>query len=170
MNSHSSRAIVTNGLKQPTQIQRGPRQWISIWPCSRWGLPCHDVLPRVRCALTAPFHPYRQTEVCRRSTLCCTCRRLSPPRRYLAPCPMEPGLSSRSSKDEPATVRLTLARRLRSSGVKYKRCSALIATLPTAQLQSQIVGLFFSHAANLGRQLGGLGRCQFLQQGGDNMG
>ena len=170
MNSHSSRAIVTNGLKQPTQIQRGPRQWISIWPCSRWGLPCHDVLPRVRCALTAPFHPYRQTEVCRRSTLCCTCRRLSPPRRYLAPCPMEPGLSSRSSKDEPATVRLTLARRLRSSGAKYKRCSALIATLPTAQLQSQIVGLFFSHAANLGRQLGGLGRRQFLQQGGDNMG
>ena len=30
-----------------------------IWPCSRWGLPCHAVLPRVRCALTAPFHPYR---------------------------------------------------------------------------------------------------------------
>ena len=29
-----------------------------------------------------------------RSPLCCTCRRLTPPRRYLAPCPMEPGLSS----------------------------------------------------------------------------
>ena len=25
------------------------------------GLPCRDVLPRARCALTAPFHPYRQT-------------------------------------------------------------------------------------------------------------
>ena len=30
----------------------------------------------------------------RRSTLCCTFRRLAPPRCYLALCPMEPGLSS----------------------------------------------------------------------------
>ncbi len=30
----------------------------------------------------------------RRSTLCCTFRRLAPPRNYLAPCPVEPGLSS----------------------------------------------------------------------------
>ena len=61
VNSHSSRIVVTNDLKRPTRIQRGQRRWISIWPCSRWGLPCRDVLPRARCALTAPFHPYRQT-------------------------------------------------------------------------------------------------------------
>ena len=30
----------------------------------------------------------------RRSTLCCTFRRLTPPRGYLASCPVEPGLSS----------------------------------------------------------------------------
>jgi hypothetical protein len=30
----------------------------------------------------------------RRFALCCTGRRLAPPRRYLAPCPVEPGLSS----------------------------------------------------------------------------
>ncbi len=30
----------------------------------------------------------------RRFALCCTSRRLTPPRRYLALCPMEPGLSS----------------------------------------------------------------------------
>ena len=30
----------------------------------------------------------------RRSALCCTFRRFTPPRRYLALCPMEPGLSS----------------------------------------------------------------------------
>jgi hypothetical protein len=30
----------------------------------------------------------------RRSIFCCTFRRLTPPRRYLAPCPQEPGLSS----------------------------------------------------------------------------
>ena len=30
-----------------------------IWSCSRWGLPCRWMLPSTRCALTAPFHPYR---------------------------------------------------------------------------------------------------------------
>ena len=30
----------------------------------------------------------------RRYFFCCTFRRLTPPRRYLAPCPVEPGLSS----------------------------------------------------------------------------
>ena len=30
----------------------------------------------------------------RRSSLCCTCRGLAPPRCYLAPCSLEPGLSS----------------------------------------------------------------------------
>ena len=30
----------------------------------------------------------------RRSALCCTGRGFTPPRRYLAPCPVEPGLSS----------------------------------------------------------------------------
>ncbi len=74
----------------------GHASWIPIWSCSRWGLPCRDVLPRTRCALTAPFHPYRLpvNRKRRRSSLCCTCRRLAPPRHYLALCPMEPGLSS----------------------------------------------------------------------------
>ena len=31
-----------------------------IWSCSGWGLPSHEVLPLARCALTAPFHPYRR--------------------------------------------------------------------------------------------------------------
>src|SRR5690606_3489471 len=52
------------------------------------------LLPATRCALTAPFHPYRCPEALRRYTFCCTFRRLAPPRRYLAPCPVEPGLSS----------------------------------------------------------------------------
>ncbi len=50
-----------------------------------------------RCALAAPFHPclcLPRTEGHRRSALCCTFRRLAPPRRYLASCPVEPGLSS----------------------------------------------------------------------------
>ena len=36
-------------------------------------------------------------------SFCCTFRRLAPPRRYLAPCPVEPGLSSASARDD-ATV------------------------------------------------------------------
>lgn len=30
-----------------------------IWSCSGWSLPCNQLLPVARCALTAPFHPYR---------------------------------------------------------------------------------------------------------------
>ena len=51
--------------------------------------------PRRRWALTPPFHPYHAPlRAVRRSALCCTSRRLAPPRRYLALCSVEPGLSS----------------------------------------------------------------------------
>jgi len=65
-----------------------------IWSCSGWGLPCRRVLPPARCALTAPFHPCRPLARGRRCIFCGTFRGLAPPRRYLAPCPAEPGLSS----------------------------------------------------------------------------
>ena len=58
VSSHSSRARVTTRLKQPTRVQRGPRQRTPIWSCSERGLPCRNLLPAARCALTAPFHPY----------------------------------------------------------------------------------------------------------------
>ena len=54
------------------------------------------LLPDSRCALTAPFHPYHAPEGRSAVSFCCTFRRLAPPRRYLAPCPVEPGLSSAS--------------------------------------------------------------------------
>ena len=66
------------------------------------------LLPVARCALTAPFHPYRVTSD-RRYIFCGTFRRLTPPRRYLAPCPMEPGLSSILSCDKTATAQPTLS-------------------------------------------------------------
>lgn len=56
--SHSSAILVTKHLKRPTREPRGPRVCPPIWSCSGWGLPCHAVLPRMRCALTAPFQPY----------------------------------------------------------------------------------------------------------------
>jgi len=91
--NHSSGTAVTSILKRPTRRHRGQRHGLPIWSCSRWGLPCRKLLPVARCALTAPFHPYRYQR-CRRYLFCCTFRRLAPPRRYLAPCPVEPGLSS----------------------------------------------------------------------------
>ncbi len=33
-----------------------------IWSCSGRGLPCRELLPVARCALTAPFHPYPATQ------------------------------------------------------------------------------------------------------------
>jgi len=94
--NHSSGTAVTGSLKQPTRKRRGQRHCFPIWSCSRWGLPSRRMLPPARCALTAPFHPYRSKPggFDWRYTFCCTFRGLTPPRGYLAPCPVEPGLSS----------------------------------------------------------------------------
>jgi len=80
-------------LKQPTRIQRGPRLWIPIWSCSEWGLPCHACY-QPRGALLPHHFTLTGSELLRRYIFCGTFRRLTPPRRYLALCPMEPGLSS----------------------------------------------------------------------------
>ena len=47
---------------------------LPIWSCSVWGLPCPGTLLPGRCALTAPFHPYRRPCGRRRYVLCCTFR------------------------------------------------------------------------------------------------
>ena len=72
-----------------------------IWSCSRWGLPCH-ICYQMRGALL-PHHftltdPHRNED--RRYIFCGTFRQLTLPRRYLAPCPMEPGLSSLCAKQK----------------------------------------------------------------------
>ncbi len=59
------------------------------------------LLPKIRCALTAPFHPYLIIHrKIRRFAFCCTCRHITVtnyvPRYYLALCSMESGLSSPS--------------------------------------------------------------------------
>ena len=64
-----------------------------------------DRSPGRWCALTAPLHPYpvHHEAVC----FCGAIRRVSPPGRYPAPCPVEPGLSSPSACAEGAVVRPT---------------------------------------------------------------
>jgi len=69
-----------------------------IWSCSGWGLPCHR-----RCRRRGALLPHLFTltgpspDGLRRCLFCGTFRRLAPPRNYLAPCPVEPGLSSPAS-------------------------------------------------------------------------
>ena len=95
VDSHSSGTDVATCLKQPTRSQRGSRHTGTYLVLLRVGFTMPLLLPEARCALTAPFHPYLFSRTNhRRSALCCTGRRLSPPRCYLALYPVEPGLSS----------------------------------------------------------------------------
>ena len=74
VDNHSSGTTVTGCLKQPTRESARNRRrgthnlpdwgrcafrYSPIWSCSGRGLPCRGLLPVARCALTAPFHPYR---------------------------------------------------------------------------------------------------------------
>jgi hypothetical protein len=104
--SHSSRAYVAVRLKRPTREQRGPRLMLPYLVLLRVGFTLPPVLPQARCALTAPFHPYRQPKSLRRYIFCGTGRGLTPPRHYLALCPMEPGLSSMPRRTQRLSSRL----------------------------------------------------------------
>ena len=106
VSNHSSGMHVAVHLKQPTRKharaarcrpERTPTDLFPYLALLRAGFAVPSLLPATRCALTAPFHPYqpRANPWLRRFAFCCTFRGLAPPRRYLAPCPMEPGLSSR---------------------------------------------------------------------------
>ena len=96
-----------------------------IWSCSKWGLPCRRVLPPARCALTAPFHPYRdptpKRPALRRFAFCCTFRGLTPPRRYLALCPWSPDFPPRLRA---AVAWPTPARMVEACGREGKRFAA----------------------------------------------
>ncbi len=106
-NDHSSRPTVTSGLKQPTRFLRGPRKWNPIWSCSEWGLPYRSVARLVvRSYRTVSPLPRMSCDIVRRFALCCTFRRLAPPRRYLALCPVEPGLSSPALRQQRPSGRL----------------------------------------------------------------
>ncbi len=91
-----------------TRVERAaPRPCLALL---RVGFAMRPPLPAARCALTAPFHPYLCSRGShRRSALCGTFRRLSPPGGYPAPCPVELGLSSRGS-GFPSHRRSSLAR------------------------------------------------------------
>ena len=117
-----------SSLKQPTRKRRGPRHGFPIWSCSGWGLPCRSCY-HVRGALLP--HHFTLTSRNWRYILCCTGRGFSPPRRYLAPCPVEPGLSSSSTslaRAKPAIIQLT-ARNLTRYGSSWSTYFAQVRLL-----------------------------------------
>ena len=63
---------------------------ISIWSCSRWGFPCVFCYQKTGALLP---HLFTLASI-RRSIFCGTIPGVTPARCYLAPCSLEPGLSS----------------------------------------------------------------------------
>ena len=82
---HSSRTIFAYGLMQPTRTAdlKTGHHAVPIRSCSGRGLPMPFPLPKKRCALTAPFHPYlpRQAVI-----FCGAFPRIAPAGRYPASC------------------------------------------------------------------------------------
>src|SRR6185369_14836601 len=73
-----------------------------IRPCSAWGFACRPRCRGSRCALTAPFHPYPERSLRRRSrryVFCATFLRVTPTGISPARCPRESGLSSPPSAE-----------------------------------------------------------------------
>ncbi|AHF78649.1 hypothetical protein Sant_3669 [Sodalis praecaptivus] len=96
VDSHSSRPALARWLKQPTRVQYGPYHVNPYLALLRveFTVPRTVTSRAVRSYRTLSPLPVPACAGHRRFALCCTCRGFAPPRRYLAPCPMEPGLSS----------------------------------------------------------------------------
>ncbi len=106
-NNHSSGTAVTDCLKQPTRESVRDRRWatrpntpfggVVRCPTPLFGLAPSGVYRAASCYQSRGAllpHLFTLTRQAWRYIFCGTFRRLAPPRRYLAPCPKEPGLSS----------------------------------------------------------------------------
>ena len=91
VDNHSSRRQITLPLKQPTRTLDGPSIEFLF------GLATSGVYLAARCyqrhGVLLP-HPFTLTVFTAVCSLLHWSWAVTPPRRYLAPCPMEPGLSS----------------------------------------------------------------------------
>ena len=89
---HLSSPDVTIGLKRPTRGTGRASLCPPIRSCSRWGFPQPAGHPAAGELLP---HHFTLTPICIGAVCFCgTFRRLAPPGRYPAPCPVELGLSS----------------------------------------------------------------------------
>ena len=110
---HSSTLSVTGQLQRPTRGLDGPSLASPYLVLLRMGFSLPLSLPKARCALAAPFHPYQYRNRSRRAAVpadwrfvfCGTLPEVAPAGCYPASCPVEPGLSSRlknQTGDRPA--------------------------------------------------------------------
>ena len=102
-----SRTIIPLGVQSLIRSSDLPESSTGRTSGFLFGLASGGVYHAVNCYQTRGAllpHPFTLTSRMRRSTLCCTFRRLAPPRRYLAPCPMKPGLSSPASVTKTSTA------------------------------------------------------------------
>ncbi len=92
LDGHSSGTSVTGCLARPTRMagRKPPRLlWAGRHPylvLLPVGFALPPLLPEARCALTAPFHPYRRPCGRRRFVFCGTVPGVAPAGRYPAPC------------------------------------------------------------------------------------
>ena len=100
LDSHSSGPRVATRLERPTRKRCGPHLTAVRQRASLFGLAPGGVC-RAVAVTSAAVRSYRTLSPLpalfparRRFAFCCTFRGLAPPRGYLAPCPLEPGLSS----------------------------------------------------------------------------
>jgi len=93
VNGHLSRRIVANALKRLLKARRAAYAFCYLAPS---GVYRTDKSPCRRCALTAPFHPYRINSAV---YFCCTLLGVASTRCYLALCPSVLGLSSCNACD-----------------------------------------------------------------------
>src|SRR6185312_14881221 len=98
VDSHSSGTGIAHGLKQPTREPCGPHVRVAP-PAPLFGLAPGGVFRAAdgyppRGALLPHLFTLAGACALRRYVFCGTFHGLAPPRRYLAPCPVEPGLSS----------------------------------------------------------------------------
>ena len=123
--NHSSRFCVTTKFKQPTLALSG----LTLGPL--FGLApdgvCQAIISYLICGVLLP-HLFTLTSK-RRYIFCCTFRKLTSPRSYLASCPMEPGLSSQ--KNERLSSWLLSIVSIKVIEKKFSSCLLYNLTLPT---------------------------------------
>ena len=105
-----SRTVIHLGCKSPCSSSNLPRNRAGHASVPLFDLAPSGVFPATTVASCAvrSYRTISPLPASWRYIFCGTFRRLTPPRHYLALCPMEPGLSSLLSDDKTATVRPTL--------------------------------------------------------------
>ena len=141
---------VTVHLERPTREPCGPHDRSPIWSCSGWGLPCHACC-QTRGALL-PHHftltRFAYEYAGRRYIFCGTFHGLASPRCYLAPCPVEPGLSSPQAGRLPGQLPWTSI--WKSSG--YDDRKVYPALMPCIIYTTQLTDIFASHLSAAARR------------------